>query len=432
MRTKDIFNSPKQLENLANQILYQFVSKGTPYTLPANIETFVKDGYSGNVNIYPIIRKIINPAIGVKWELKDRLTGEDAKDQTLMKLLKNPNKSQRQNGFIDEALVWILTTGNRYIYILSPETGPNKGRPAELHLLPSSQTEIIGGDWLEPVKAYHLTIGNSYKEIPAEKVVHGKLTNIKYDLAGSQLYGMSPLEAALKVMTATNAGYDRMNQQFENGGPDVIITGTKETATQEWTQEQFDTVWERFKSKFRKKSKERFMLKNLPVEVHEVGKSIVDLNVLNYIKLSLRDYCNIYDVPSALMNDNEYATQSANAREYTRMLWNGAVIPALEMLKEDLNCVADKDNKITGQDLYFDYCLDDIPELQTDNSTQAAALAQAWWLTPDEKREAMGKEETNLPEMQTIYAPMGTVPLSDISNEQTPEDEAKALNGIKY
>lgn len=430
MRTKDIFNSPKQLENLANQILYQFVSKGTPYTLPANIETFVKDGYSGNVNIYPIIRKIINPAIGVKWELNDHATEEEAIDQTMMMLLKNPNASQSFNQFVDEAMAWRLTTGNRYIYWMAPESGPNKGKPAEIHLLPASQVEIIQGDWLQPVKAYHLTIGNIYKEIPAERVIHGKTTNLQYDLSGSQLYGMSPLQAALKIMTATNHGYDRMTTQFEQGGPDYIITGTKDTATQEWTPEQKQTFWDWLKSPRFKK--DRFHAKNLPIELHELGKSIVDMNVLEYIKLSLRDYCNIYGVPSALMNDNEYATQSANAREYQRQLWNNAIIPELEMLKEDFNKLCGVYNKLTGQDLYFDYCLDDIPELQTDNSTQAAALAQAWWLTPDEKREAMGKEETNLPEMQTIYAPMGTVPLSEISNEQTPEDEAKALNGIKY
>ena len=427
MQRKDIFNSPKQLENLANQILYQFVSKGSPFALPPNMETFVNDGYSGNVNIYSIIRKIVNPIIGVKWELEDRKTDEEATDQTMMQLLRYPNAYQSMNEFMDEALVWRLTTGNRYIYVLSPETGINKGKPAEIHLLPASQVEIIQGDWLQPVKAYHLLLGDVYKTIPADQVIHGKTTNIIYDLNGSQLYGLSPLQAALKVMTATNAGYDRMSQQFENGGPDVIITGTKETATQEWTQEQFDTVWQRFISKFRKKSKERFMLKNLPVEVHEIGKSVVDLNVLEYIKLSLRDYCNIYGVPSALLNDNEYATQSANAREYQRQLWNNAIIPELEMLKEDLNKVCAKYNKATNQDLYFDYCLDDIPELQTDKTTQAQGLSQAWWMTVNERREAMGLEPIPI-DGDTVMAPMGIAPLMDVTE---PLDN-KQLDGIKY
>lgn len=432
MQRKDIFNSPKAMENLANQILYTFISKGTPYALPDNIQTFVNEGYAGNVNIYPIIRKIVNPAIGVKWELKDRATDEEAADQTLMKLLQYPNNHQSKYEFLDEALCWRLVTGNRYIYVLAPETGVNKGKPAELHLLPASQVEIIQGDWLEPVKAYHLTIGDTYKEIPASQVIHGRTTNLKYDMAGSQLYGMAPLEAALKVMAATNAGYDRMSQQFENGGPDVIITGTKETTSGvEWTQEQFDNVWQRFIQKFRKKSKERFMLKNLPVEVHEIGKSVVDLNVLEYIKLSLRDYCNIYGVPSALMNDNQYATQSANAREYQRQLWNNAIIPELEMMKEDLNKVAMMYNRAAGTDLYYDFCIDDIPELQADTTTQAAGLSQAWWMTVNERREAMGLEELEM-DGDVLFAPMGLVPLMDLTEPLPEQDENKALDGIKY
>lgn len=434
MQRKDIFNSTKPLENQLNQILYSYISKGTPYALPANIQTFVDDGYSGNVNIYSIIRKIVNPAIGVKWELKDLTTGEEAKDKTLLQLLHNPNKIQSFNNFMDEALCWRLVTGNRYIYVITTETGANKGKPAELHLLPASQVEIIQGDWLEPVKAYHLTIGDTYKEIAADKVIHGKTTNLKYDISGAQLYGLSPLEAALKVMAATNAGYDTMAKQFVNGGPDVIITGTKETASNEWTEEQFQTVWQRFKQKFRSGSKERFMLKNLPVEVHEIGKSIVDMNVLEYLKLSLRDYCNIYGVPSALMNDNQYATQSANSREYMRQLWNNAVIPELEMLKDDLNKVAAKYNKATGLNLAYDYCIDDILELQDDKSTQAAGLSQAWWMSINERREAMGLEKLEQ-DGDVILAPMGLVPLTEISEPITYEEEAEKHlkeRGIKY
>jgi len=429
MLKKDIFSSNKPLENLANQILYSYISKGVPYALPDNFRTFVSDGYAGNVNIYSIIRKIVNPAIGVKWCVEDRMTDEEAKDQTLMKLLRAPNKKQSQNGFIDEALCWSLTTGNRYIYVLCPETGLNKGKPAELHLLPASEVEIVSGDWLEPVKSYKLAIGNVYKEIPADKIIHGKRTNLEFDTNGSQLYGMAPLESALKVMAATNKAYERMATQFEAGGPDYIITGTKETATQEYTPEQRMSIWEWFTGKRWREN--RFHIKNLPIEVHEVGKSIVDLNVLEYIKLSLRDYCNIFGVPSALMNDNEYATQSANSREYQRQLWNNAIIPELEMLKEDLNKVAAIYNKATGQDLYFEYELDDIPELQEDMTTQASGLSQAWWMTINERRESMGLERLEM-DGDVVMAPMGIAPLMDMTEPQETPELDKQLNGIKY
>ena len=435
MINKDIFGGKTNMENLANQILYQFVAKGHPIAMPANNQTFVDKGYSGNVNIYSIIRKIINPAIGVKWSVIDMQTGEEAKDQTLMMLLNAPNKTQGRNAFIDEALAWRLVTGNRYISWMAPDGGPNAGKPAELHLLPASNVEIIGGGWLEPVRAYHLTIGNTYKEIPADKVIHGKTTNLKYGVSGDQLYGLSPLEAALLVMNATNAGYAGLTKQYENGGPDVIVTGTKETAQKEYTEEQRETVWAHFKSRFMgAKNKGKWLIKNLPVEVHEIGKSPVDLNTLEYLKLSLRDYCNIYGVPSALMNDNEYATQSANAREYGRQLWNNAVIPELEMFKEDMNRIAAQYNMVTGLSLAYEYSLYDIPELQTDYATQSAALSQAWWMSINERRKAMGLEPLEM-YGDTLLAPMGLVPISDITDPMpTPTDTNKFYNltGIKY
>lgn len=423
MTQRDIFGGNKPLENRFNQILYAYIAKGMPFNLPVDYDTFVKNGYAGNINIYPIIRKIVDPVIGVEWELKDRKTKEESVDQTMMKLLRNPNSHQGMNEFIDEALVWRLVTGNRYIYWIAPNTGPNNGKPAELHLLPASQTEIIQGDWLNPVSGYRMLIGDVWKILGKDEVIHGKKTNIKYDMQGGQLYGMSPLEAALKVMAATNTGYDRLVMNFENGGPDVIITNTEAGSNGvEYTKEQAAGIWETFVRRFRGKSKERFMIKNKPVEVHEIGKSPVDLNIMEYMKLSLRDYCNVYNVPSVLLNDNSNATYN-NVKEATKALWNNAVIPELEYLKEDFNKLADIYNKITGQDLYFDYCLDDIPELQDDKSLLANSLAQTWWLSPDEKREAMDMEPVGTPEMQSIYAPMGIMPIAEVMSPIDFEDQ---------
>ena len=90
MINKNIFNPDKQLENQLNQIIYAYLAKGSNVTIPANAETFVKQGYAGNVNIYPIIRKIVQPAIGVKWSIVDD-EGEPVEGSDLEKFLKKPN-----------------------------------------------------------------------------------------------------------------------------------------------------------------------------------------------------------------------------------------------------------------------------------------------------------------------------------------------------
>ena len=438
MLQKNIFDGSKQLENLANKILFNFISKGNPIALSSDSETFVNEGYAGNVNIYPIIRKIVNATVGVKWVVKDRSTNEEVADTDLMRLLLNPNESQSQQSFLDELIVWRLITGNRYIHWLAPLNGVNANKPAELHILPASKVEIIAGTWMNPMLGYRLLVGDTMKQIEAVKVIHGKTVNLKYDSTGTQLYGMSPLEPALKEMTASKYAYEGLSKQFENGGPDVIITNTEGLVKgqPEYTEEQKQTLWSTFKSKFGgSKNKGRWLIKNLPVEVHEIGKSPIDLNTLDFLKLTLRDFCNIYNVPSVLMNDPASSTYN-NMKEAVKSLWNNAVIPELEYLKEDLNKIAVIYNKIDGTELFYDYDLSNIPELQEDNSVMSQSLSTAWWLTPNQRLAIMGQEQVDNPVMNQIFVPMGLIPMSEFMNppESNIDTANKYLNrnGIKY
>ena len=428
MLQKNIFGDVKQLENYLNRIIYSFIAKGNPVNLPANSETFVNQGYAGNVNIYPIIRKIVQPAIGVKWKVKDYETDEEVEDTDLNLLLKNPNPRQSFNEFIDELITWRLVTGNNYIYWIAPLNGINKGKPAELWALPSDKTEIIAGDMWTPVQEYRLLVGNTTIKIPPNNVIHGRTTNLKYESSGQQLYGMSPLECALKVMTATNYAYEGLSKQFENGGPDVIVTGT-DKESDEYTEEQKQSVWSSFTKRFSgSKNKGKWLIKKRPVEVHEIGKSPVDLNILEFMKLTKADYCNIYNVPLVLMNDNSAATYN-NMAEAVKMLWNNAVIPELEYLKDSLNKVAEQYNKAANTTLAFDFILDDIPELQTDKGVQAQSLSTAWWLTPNQRLVAMGFDPDPNPLMDMRFVPMGLIPLDELMTAPTPDEVAKFYNG---
>ena len=146
-------------------------------------------------------------------------------------------------------------------------------------------------------------------------------------------------------------------------------------------------------------------------------------------KVLFKDLPNLGYIKDVDMNKRYVTGYLSTWGEYIRQLWNNAVIPELEYLKDDLNKVAAQYNKAAGTTLKFDYCLDDIPELQADIATQAAALAQAWWLTPDERREAMGFEETELPEMQLYYMPMGLIPTSEMTTPPSDEEVSKFYNG---
>ena len=422
-------------QNELNKILYAYVSKGNPLQLNDAFETYVRDGYAGNVNIYPIIRIIVDSATGVKWVVKDKKTDEIAEGTELEQLIKKPNDSEMFNDLLDQLITWKLITGNRYIYWLGPQAGANKGKPMQIYALPAANVEIISGGWLMPIDEYRLTIGDTIKRLPASNVIHGRTFNPTFATDGSQLYGQPPLKAALAELTASKAAYNGLSKQFENGGPDVIITNTEGMVKgqPEYTEEQRLTLWSAFKSRFGgSKNKGRWLIKNHPVEVHEIGKSPVDMNTLEFLKLTVRDLCNIYHVPSVLMNDTEYSTYN-NMKEARKSLWYDAVIPELEHLKDDLNKLANIYNQVSNTELYFDYDLSDVIELQEDLSTQAAGLQSAYWLTINEKRQAMGLEPID--GADELLLPMGLMPYYDVVapvDGMNKANEYLDVRGIKY
>ena len=122
-------------------------------------------------------------------------------------------------------------------------------------------------------------------------------------------------------------------------------------------------------------------------------------------------------------------------KEAVKALWNSAVIPELEYLKEDLNRIAAVYNKAAMTSCVFDYDLSDIPELQDYKSVQATGLSAAHWMTQNERRQAMGLEP--IEGLDELLIPMGLIPMSEMMQptDQTDIDTANKYldrNGIKY
>jgi len=58
----------KQLsQNQLNQILYRPTTAGVPFVLKDDKESFVRDGYENNPNVYSIINVITRSASVVPW-----------------------------------------------------------------------------------------------------------------------------------------------------------------------------------------------------------------------------------------------------------------------------------------------------------------------------------------------------------------------------
>jgi len=402
----------KNLENLLNKILYQWTGD-IAYTLPDNMESYINDGYKGNIHVYSVITAITQRCTGIPFTHK--LNKADVVNSEMLKLLQNPNPLQGEDEFKEACFGWLLMTGNTYIYQISPDDGLNKGKPVELWLLPSHLTEIIGGGMQKPIAGYRVNLGAGMSYIiQPEKVIHMKYFNPTTDQSGSQLYGMSPLTAGLLTIQASNSGYKALNKAYQNGAPAGILTGTKDTDL-EYTPEQIEALQTRFAKKYGNADNymKPLFMRN-PMQWIKMGYSVVDMNIIELMKYTLQDVCNMYHVPISLFNSE--ATTLDNVKEGRKSIYTDAVIPLFDRLCSKLN-PAFPGKFVTGSKIGFDITV--IPELRVDVQSMAATLVQAWWMTGNEKRQAMGMEESTDPIMNEILYPTSLIPGGDTGMDQS-------------
>lgn len=407
---KAISGTVKQLENLLNKILYQWTGD-IAYLLPDKIESYINDGYKGNIHVYSVITAITQRCTGIPF--RHILNEKDVPNSEMLKLLDKPNPMQGRDEFIEALFGWLLVTGNAYIYQISPEAGLNQGKPAELWLLPSHLTEILGGGMTQPIAGYRVNLGAGMSmPIPADKVIHLKYWNPSTDQSGSQLYGQSPMAAALLTIHASNSGYKALNKAYQNGAPAGILTGTKETEL-EYTEAQVEAMQTRWMKKYGGDTNymKPIFMRN-PMQWIKMGYSVVDMNIIELMRYTLQDVCNIYHVPIHLFSA-EAATLD-NYKESRKSIYTDAVIPLFDRLCSKLN--PDFPGKfVAGSKIDFDTSV--IPELNVDIQAMSTALAQAWWLTGNKKLEMMGLEPSTDPLMDEVLYPANLIPGESMTSD---------------
>lgn len=411
--------------------LFRMLFANAMYNVPirdvADGTSAINKGYLYNHIIYSIINRITASIAGVPWQvykienakahehyrsaiqakaIGDALHYKDVAyvadyESDLSRLLAKPNLYQQLTELLVELSTFYLITGNGYIYGVRSET--DNGRIIGLYNMPSNLVRIVFGNYINPVKGY--TFDWMDGMINSDDVLHIKTVNPRYDISGVWLYGISPIAAASGVMSLSNYTYDTQLSMFQRYGVNGLLTPEKDTLSQSDI-EQIKDVW----SEIASTRKGDIMAVGVPLKWINVGISPVDMQVIEQQKLTLRDLCMIYGVPSQLFGDVEHSTYN-NMREARKALIVDAVLPLMERIKDGLN------RFLAGNGYIIDYDLQAFGELQDDLTTQVAALSQAWWLTPNERRVSMGRQRMDDQLMDEILIPSGFMPISDYSAE---------------
>jgi phage portal protein BeeE len=145
----------------------------------------------------------------------------------------------------------------------------------------------------------------------------------------------------------------------------------------------------------------------------DLGKTSIDLDLLKGKEMSMKQLCFLFGVPYTMFDPN---TAWANS-EWQQKNWvSNRIIPASTELDDELNRVLLRAFALEGKFIIqCDYS--QLPEMQADMKALTEWLKEAWWITPNEKRDLMGYEKSDEPKMDEYWVPTGLTPMSQVGGD---------------
>ena len=419
-------------------------------------QAFVNDGYVKNDIVYSIVKLITDKAklapfhvykvvdeVSAKrykslmkqpdkitnWQEVNELHKKAFEiytgDGRLNELLKYPNGEDTWGDLVEQWCGFKLITGNSFIYAKMIEGGANDGKPFELYALPSQYMAIIANvNEFPPVRAgYQLYFGEMWTFDPKE-ILHDKFYNPQWNVTGNQLYGQSPLRAAARTLTRSNEAKTASVAAFQNGGPAGVLFMNDDRFDPTSGTQQAQALKTAISQKGGSANFNSIAVSGYKVDWKAIGLSPVELNIIESEKWDMKALCNIYGVPSQLLNDADNKTYN-NQIEGEKALTLRCAIPLLDALTENLNRKLHSDWGYKGSNLYVGYDMKVYQELEANKSEQATWLDKAWWIAPAQKMEIMGiKVPDYIPseEMEKLYVPSGLQPIDQFQPLTIPDN----------
>jgi HK97 family phage portal protein len=425
------------------------------------LASYVTEGYQGNDIVYSIVAMIMdkvrvapwslykvvdesslkkynalitskqdsidwNEAIKLRTKALEPITKLDSRTRKLNDLLKWPNEYCTFNNLIAESAGFELLTGNNYLWANLLNAGANEGIPQELFNLPAQYIMIKATqNWPQRELGYQMNNGE-LRQFTVDEVLHDKFWNPEYSLTGAGLYGQSPLKAASKTLTRNNAAKKAGATQLDNNGaagiayvddPIIPSNGRESQAAavkRAWAKE--NTGAENFG---------KISFSGYKMGYVSVGMSLKDMALTDIENVDLRRLCNIWGLPSQLMNDPENKSYN-NQKEAEKALTTRCAMPRLVTRRDSINRKLQTSWGFKDQNVYVDFDPSVYPELQEDQKEKWAWVKE---LTVPEayKLELMGLDVPDELPKDLILVDSNKVNLQDLLTGMSDE-QMQAIN----
>jgi HK97 family phage portal protein len=322
------------LSNNDRQQIWKMFGSFKSNQLALQGNSMIEGSYEQNVDIYAVIRKIVDITKSLDWVVEENRGGkwELIENTSLHDLINMPNfsKGYTWNDIEEQVLVYLLTTGNAYMV---GNTQINKTLIEEVDVLPSNNVciEIVNKNYFMPEVEYEFNIGNQEYEFTKEQIAHIRFFNPAYSTIQESLYGLSPIQVAAKVVQTGNDRWDAHANLLQNRGAVGLITDKSSRPMLPDEAAKVQSDWNAQTAGTGNFGKIKVTNKDLAYI--QMAMSPSDLQILETGVVSLRAICNVFGLDSSLFNDPENKTYS-NRTEAERSMYTNCIMPISNKLSE--------------------------------------------------------------------------------------------------
>lgn len=220
--------------------------------------------------------------------------------------------------------------------------------------------------------------------------------------------GLSAVKVLTRTLQRIQSGEDASTAQLQNGGVPGIVYNKTPGISVETTGQRKD-AFNRFLRNQSNKGAPYFAGDELGYI--SLGSPLTDLEITVLAETDFDRICNVFGVSSILFNNKKASTES-NVQEMVKEMYTNTIIPNVYRVESALNKYAVPDIQTKG---IVKCDTSEIKALQEDQTQLVTALAAAWWLTPNEKREAQMYDQSEEEVFDKFIVPSGLMLLDDLS-----------------
>ena len=280
----------------------------------------IREVYETSAPVMGVVNYIADNVGEVMTYLELTHNGEYVEKHPLLDTLRRPNDRFNLKKFGTAWAVNRLLFGDAWTYV-TRKMGKDGGW--QLYIIPSQRVAVKNGAPL--IEGIQMLGVPDAKTIPMSEVFE----SFDYNLDDTSFFGTSKVAAAAVYLDVMEKGMRRQDTSLETGGATHLIT-PKPDAT--------GTVMPKDAAEIEKLAngsgsigKKRALA--FPVEVHQLGSTPVDLNILSSHKEAVTALCFVYRLPVDL-----YYGQSKyeNAKEAKKTIYEQNAIPMANEFAADL------------------------------------------------------------------------------------------------